>query len=141
MTSSACCAPAVQQNLHRGTPMSTAQQKVRKGEVEKVKPEVGQKPGRLQEEKTQEKQEKARDVADALTLGLDTDDPLGVHQAIMAGLPFSSLAKFEKAAKLPRVEVAKLISTPLRSLARRKQTKRLRTGESERLVRLATVSP
>ncbi|MBX9580324.1 MAG: DUF2384 domain-containing protein [Gemmataceae bacterium] len=78
-------------------------------------------------------------AGDPFTLGLDVGDPLGVHGALLDGLPFSSFVRFEKASRLPRAEVARLIAVPPRTLLRRQQSNRLAAGESERLFRLATL--
>jgi putative toxin-antitoxin system antitoxin component (TIGR02293 family) len=77
--------------------------------------------------------------AEQLTLGLDVSDPIKVHAALLHGLPFSAVTKFEKATQMPRGEVAKLISVAPRTLARRQDEKRLQADESDRLFRLATL--
>jgi putative toxin-antitoxin system antitoxin component (TIGR02293 family) len=77
--------------------------------------------------------------AQQLTLGLDVSDPIKVHAALLHGLPFSAVTKFEKATQLPRGELAKLISVAPRTLARRQDEKRLQADESDRLFRLATL--
>jgi len=78
-------------------------------------------------------------AADKLTLGLDVSDPIKVHAALLHGLPFSAITKFEKATHLPRTEVARLISVAPRTLARRQDERRLQADESDRLFRLATL--
>jgi putative toxin-antitoxin system antitoxin component (TIGR02293 family) len=78
-------------------------------------------------------------AAQQLTLGLDVSDPIKVHAALLHGLPFSAVTKFEKATHLPRGEVAKLISVAPRTLARRQDERRLQADESDRLFRLATL--
>ena len=74
-----------------------------------------------------------------LMLGLDVSDPIKVHAALLHGLPFSAVKKFEKATQMPRGEVAKLISMAPRTLARRQDEKRLQADESDRLYRMATL--
>ena len=76
-------------------------------------------------------------AAQQLTLGLDVNDPIKVHAALLHGLPFSAVKRFERATHLPRGEVAKLISMAPRTLARRQDEKRLQADESDRLYRLA----
>ena len=78
-------------------------------------------------------------TAEKLTLGLDVSDPIKVHAALLLGLPFSAVTKFEKATQMPRGEVARLISMAPRTLARRQDEKRLQADESDRLFRLATL--
>ena len=78
-------------------------------------------------------------TAEKLTLGLDVSDPIKVHAALLLGLPFSAVTKFEKATHMPRGEVARLISMAPRTLARRQDEKRLQADESDRLFRLATL--
>lgn len=78
--------------------------------------------------------------AGAFDLGLDVTNPIDVHRELLAGLPFSSLAKFERASKLTWSEIARIIGVPARTLARRKQKKtKFRPDESERLYRLASL--
>lgn len=74
-----------------------------------------------------------------LMLGLDVSDPIKVHAALLHGLPFSAVTKFEKATHMPRGEVARLISMAPRTLARRQDEKRLQADESDRLYRLASL--
>lgn len=59
---------------------------------------------------------------------------------IREGLPFSSLEAVMKRFDLDRDEVSSALDLPPRTLARRKQERRLRPAESDRLFRLARVA-
>ena len=78
-------------------------------------------------------------VPDPFSLGLNVTDSLLVHQALLAGLPFSSFVKFETASKLARARLASIISVAPRTLDRRQKEKRLKSDESERLFRVANL--
>jgi putative toxin-antitoxin system antitoxin component (TIGR02293 family) len=58
-------------------------------------------------------------------------------KAVERGLPFQSLASFEKESGLPPSAIAKIVRLPRRTLSRRKAAGRLSDLESERLMRLA----
>ena len=55
------------------------------------------------------------------------------------GLPFQALEQVMGRFRLGRLEVEKVLSLPARTLARRKETARMRADESDRLIRLARV--
>ena len=57
-----------------------------------------------------------------------------------AGLPYPALESLQERFGLAREEVASTLRVPLRTLARRKQARRLSPGESDRLVRLARIA-
>ena len=57
-----------------------------------------------------------------------------------AGLPYSALESLQARFGLAREEMAATLRVPLRTLARRKQARRLSPGESDRLVRLARIA-
>lgn len=57
-----------------------------------------------------------------------------------AGLPYSALESLQARFGLAREEMASTLRVPLRTLARRKQARRLSPGESDRLVRLARIA-
>jgi putative toxin-antitoxin system antitoxin component (TIGR02293 family) len=59
---------------------------------------------------------------------------------IREGLPFSSLETVMKRFGLNRDEVSSALDLPPRTLARRKQERRLRPAESDRLFRLARLA-
>lgn len=76
---------------------------------------------------------------DPFSLGLDLSDSIQVHKAILTGLPFSVLTRFEKATGLSRPQLAKLLAVGERTLDRRQKEKKLHAEESERLCRLANL--
>jgi putative toxin-antitoxin system antitoxin component (TIGR02293 family) len=59
---------------------------------------------------------------------------------IREGLPFSSLERVMERFDLDREEISSALDLPSRTLARRKQERRLRPAESDRLFRLARVA-
>lgn len=72
-------------------------------------------------------------------LGLSTFDAAGLHDRVEAGLSYSSLERLRRALDLPMSQLAELIRVPTRTLARRKETKRLEPDESDRLLRLSRI--
>lgn len=66
--------------------------------------------------------------------------PLEMVEALRAGLPYKSLEAVMAALGLSREEASAVLSVPLRTLVRRKQDRRLRADESDRLYRLARVA-
>lgn len=72
-------------------------------------------------------------------LGFDATDLRRAIVALKAGLPYGSLVRFQKASRLPLIDVLKVVQIPPRTLARRKAQKRLTPAESERLLRLSIV--
>jgi putative toxin-antitoxin system antitoxin component (TIGR02293 family) len=58
-------------------------------------------------------------------------------ETVRAGLPFASLEAVMEKFGLERAEAALAIRLPPRTIARRKQERKLRADESDRLVRLA----
>lgn len=73
----------------------------------------------------------------ASLLGLKTYDTAGLHQRVKEGLSFAALERLRRAMGLPAHTFAGILHVPLRTLQRRKEEGRLRTDESDRLVRLA----
>ena len=59
---------------------------------------------------------------------------------IREGLPFTSLEAVMEQFGLKREEVSWALDLPLRTLARRKQERRLSPGESDRLVRMVRIA-
>jgi putative toxin-antitoxin system antitoxin component (TIGR02293 family) len=59
---------------------------------------------------------------------------------IRGGLPFSSLEKVMERFGLNREEISSALDLPLRTFARRKQERRLRRDESDRLFRLVRIA-
>lgn len=63
-----------------------------------------------------------------------------LHQLIAGGLPFAALEMVMQRFQLDRGEVELLLQMPARTIARRKQSRRLRHDESDRLMRLARLA-
>lgn len=66
--------------------------------------------------------------------------PEELKEWIREGLPFASLEKVMSRFELNRDEVSNVLDLPSRTLARRKQERRLRPDESDRLFRLARIA-
>jgi len=85
----------------------------------------------------------ARDVVEMLggeqTLRRKVGNPMAMVAAVREGLPYRSLEAVMQTLGLSRQEVSEVLSLPPRTLARRKQQRRLQAGESDRLYRLARV--
>lgn len=73
------------------------------------------------------------------SVGLSATEPGEIHAAILTGLPYKALVRFEKHTHFPGATIARAVGIPARTLIRRKQAKRLTPGESDRLYRLAVV--
>jgi putative toxin-antitoxin system antitoxin component (TIGR02293 family) len=73
------------------------------------------------------------------SLGLRAADTGDLIRQLEKGLPFRTLGSLEAASGLPPAEIAGAIGIPERTLARRKAAGRLSPGESERLLRLASL--
>ncbi|HKR62310.1 MAG TPA: antitoxin Xre-like helix-turn-helix domain-containing protein [Thermoanaerobaculia bacterium] len=72
-------------------------------------------------------------------LGLDSFDGAALLRAIQKGLPWKTFERFVTNIDLPAEQVADVLGIPRRTLARRKVEGRLKSDESDRLVRLARV--
>jgi putative toxin-antitoxin system antitoxin component (TIGR02293 family) len=72
-------------------------------------------------------------------LGLRTYDSAALHEKIVRGLSFEAMEKLRRAIDCPVSQFATLIGIPARTLARRKEAKRLEPDESDRLLRLAKI--
>jgi putative toxin-antitoxin system antitoxin component (TIGR02293 family) len=87
---------------------------------------------------------RARHIADALggrkVLKADLGSPKALLRGVESGLPYGSLDALIARFGLARADVADATRIPLRTLARRKQERKLRPDESDRLVRLARVA-
>jgi putative toxin-antitoxin system antitoxin component (TIGR02293 family) len=73
------------------------------------------------------------------SLGLRETDIHALIEEVRAGLPFKALESFSSASDINVSEIAALIQLPERTLARRKVSGQLTSGESERLLRLSKV--
>jgi putative toxin-antitoxin system antitoxin component (TIGR02293 family) len=62
-----------------------------------------------------------------------------LDRLVRSGLPFEALEQVMGRFQLGRAEVEKVLSLPSRTLARRKETARMRANESDRLIRVARV--
>jgi putative toxin-antitoxin system antitoxin component (TIGR02293 family) len=81
------------------------------------------------------------DVLGGRTVGLRAvRTPEELKAWIREGLPFSSLETVMERFRLNRDEVSSALDLPPRTLARRKQERRLRPAESDRLFRLARLA-
>lgn len=63
-----------------------------------------------------------------------------LHRLIAAGLPYAALEIVMQRFQLNRGEIALLLQIPARTIARRKQSRRLHHDESDRLMRLARIA-
>src|ERR1700712_5343585 len=68
------------------------------------------------------------------------DSPEDLKDWIREGLPFTSLEKVMERFGLNREEISSALDLPPRTLARRKQERRLRRDESDRLFRLVRIA-
>jgi putative toxin-antitoxin system antitoxin component (TIGR02293 family) len=73
------------------------------------------------------------------TLGVSVKDLEDLMNAIRKGLPYASLDNAMQSVGITREEVARVLAIPLRTIARRKQGKRLQADESDRLYRLIRI--
>ena len=72
-------------------------------------------------------------------LGLNTFESVELHEKVEQGLSFEALERLRRALDLPLSRFAELVKIPPRTLARRKEAKRLQPDESDRLVRLSRI--
>lgn len=83
--------------------------------------------------------EQPREHFYAALLGLSTFDAAGLRDRVESGLSYSALEHLRTALDLPISELAELIRVPTRTLARRKDSKRLEPEESDRLLRVSRI--
>jgi len=72
-------------------------------------------------------------------LGLSTFETAALHGRVEAGLSYQALERVRQALDVSTGEFAEFIWVSTRTLARRKESKRLQPDESDRLVRLARI--
>lgn len=72
-------------------------------------------------------------------LGFRSGDTVKAFRRVRAGLPASSLAKFQKATSFTWTEVSQIVLIPQRTLTRRQGGGKLGPDESDRLLRASTV--
>ncbi|HLE05456.1 MAG TPA: antitoxin Xre/MbcA/ParS toxin-binding domain-containing protein [Anaerolineales bacterium] len=75
----------------------------------------------------------------ARLLGLRVQDKLSLAAKVEDGFSYQSFIRLQKAADLTREQLADLVQITQRTLARRKAQGRLKTDESERLLRVSRV--
>jgi putative toxin-antitoxin system antitoxin component (TIGR02293 family) len=68
------------------------------------------------------------------------DSPEALRSRVRQGLPYAALEAVAERLALDRREVSETLDLPERTLARRKNERRLQPAESDRLVRLARVA-
>lgn len=72
-------------------------------------------------------------------LGLSTFETAALRGRVEAGLSYQSLERVRRALGVPTAQIAEFIWVPARTLARRREARRLQPDESDRLVRLARI--
>jgi putative toxin-antitoxin system antitoxin component (TIGR02293 family) len=70
-------------------------------------------------------------------LGLRTFGTAELHSRLEDGLSYEALERLRRVLDLPLSRISELLQIPPRTLARRKEAKRLQPDESDRLVRLS----
>jgi putative toxin-antitoxin system antitoxin component (TIGR02293 family) len=70
-------------------------------------------------------------------LGLRTFGTAALHSRLEDGLSYEALERLRRVLNLPLSRISELLQIPPRTLARRKEAKRLHPDESDRLVRLS----
>ena len=73
------------------------------------------------------------------SLGLSADSTQHLIRELRRGLSFRALESLSSQSGIPIRDIASVIGIPERTLARRKVTGRLATGESERLLRISRI--
>lgn len=73
-------------------------------------------------------------------LGGRTPNDESLIARIRSGLPYAALVAIATRFEIPQDRLVRILDLPLRTLARRKKQRRLRTNESDRLIRLALVA-
>jgi putative toxin-antitoxin system antitoxin component (TIGR02293 family) len=75
----------------------------------------------------------------ARILGIDASDAVQIVRQVRSGFPYSRLARFQKATRLPLEQIARFVGIPQRTLSRRASEGRLRPDESDRVLRASRV--
>jgi putative toxin-antitoxin system antitoxin component (TIGR02293 family) len=73
-------------------------------------------------------------------LGLSTWDSAGLHERVQKGLSYAALERLRRVLDIPVARFAELIWIAPRTIARRKESGRLKPDESDRLLRMARVT-
>lgn len=82
---------------------------------------------------------KSSSAAHGHTIGLSAANSVQVIRQLKQGLPYTSLVRFQKESSLPLITIGRFVGIPPRTLMRRKVEGRLRTDESERLLRISRI--
>ncbi len=75
----------------------------------------------------------------ARLMGLGTRDPMRLHEQVEEGLSYGALERLRKVLDVPTSRFAQLLRIPPRTLARRRESRKLQPDESDRLVRLSRI--
>jgi putative toxin-antitoxin system antitoxin component (TIGR02293 family) len=94
----------------------------------------------LAELRRQQKNRQAGNHPYAALLGLRAYDPLSLDARVRRGLAYAALERFLHNTALTTRQVAEVIQTPTRTLARRKEAGHLAPEESDRLLRASRVA-
>jgi putative toxin-antitoxin system antitoxin component (TIGR02293 family) len=70
-------------------------------------------------------------------LGLPILDTPALLQRVRKGIPYAALGRLQRNLALPLEQVASLMQVPVRTLARRREERRLSPEESDKLLRVA----
>jgi putative toxin-antitoxin system antitoxin component (TIGR02293 family) len=73
------------------------------------------------------------------SLGLKIEDLADSVKQIQGGLGFDKLTEFQRTSLLPMESIARVMQIPKRTMVRRRKSRKLSPGESERLVRLSLI--
>lgn len=71
------------------------------------------------------------------TIGLDATDRMDLSEQVLQGLPFKSFVRLMKTMELTNRRLAELVQISERTLVRRRKEGRLKSDESERLLRFS----
>lgn len=72
-------------------------------------------------------------------LGLPIRDVPALLQTVRKGIPYTAVEHLQRNLQLSLEQIARLMQVPLRTLARRRQERRLRPDESDKLLRTTRV--
>lgn len=72
-------------------------------------------------------------------LGIAGDDVKKTVRLVRAGFPFKTLAKFQKTTDLSWTQISRCLAIPQRTLTRRQSQGRLRSDESDRVLRISII--
>jgi putative toxin-antitoxin system antitoxin component (TIGR02293 family) len=81
----------------------------------------------------------SRSRTGARMLGIEASDAVQIVRQVRSGFPYSRLARFQKATRLPLEQIARFVGIPQRTLTRRAGEGRLQPDESDRVLRASRV--